>query len=412
MSNNDQLNADLPKQRIRDQFKRRLRPTWLARAAQACARSQAEVDRLVQRLLAAAEEALLQPVLDAPRLLAGRNAIVAGLGCLAVGAGIGTWVQVDATEGLLGAVLNATAGGLMVIGAWLAWTGRGLRREQHLPALVTPQQIEAARELLEATGETARAAASTRSMQAVGGLMVADSAVLLGLAAPVLMPESLPVVHLVVVVIGSLLAARISLEAIAAVARAVRIAQVRGAQALGAQGDGAAQLRAASLRATFGGAVGGNWPVSVGWQAYLPAVLWATPLVGFQLLLLGVRLAAGESAADAALPMLVAGTMALLTTLFALRTAILHEALVPEVAAAKRLLSRFPTVEQFQALLQADRARINRELADAAAVLGAVLQPRQQGLQAPCLPVLKLGEPMASTVVAPPAVELRPLSRI
>ena len=286
MSNNDQLNADLPKQRIRDQFKRRLRPTWLARAAQACARSQAEVDRLVQRLLAAAEEALLQPVLDAPRLLAGRNAIVAGLGCLAVGAGIGTWVQVDATEGLLGAVLNATAGGLMVIGAWLAWTGRGLRREQHLPALVTPQQIEAARELLEATGETARAAASTRSMQAVGGLMVADSAVLLGLAAPVLMPESLPVVHLVVVVIGSLLAARISLEAIAAVARAVRIAQVRGAQALGAQGDGAAQLRAASLRATFGGAVGGNWPVSVGWQAYLPAVLWATPLVGFQLLLL------------------------------------------------------------------------------------------------------------------------------
>ena len=412
MSHSDQINADLPKQRIRDQFKRCLKPTWLARAAQACARNQAEVDRLGRRLLMAAEEVVMQPVLDAPRLQAGRNTMLAGLGCVALGAGVGAWVQVDGTEGLLGAVLNAAAGGLMVIGAWMAWTGRGLRREQHLPALVTPQQIEAARALLHATGETARPGASTRSMQAVGGLMVADSAVLLGLAVPVLMPESLPVVHLVVVVIGSLLAARISLEAIAAVARAVRIAQVRAAQALGAQGDGADQLRAASLRATFGGTVGGNWPVNVGWTAYLPAVFWALPLVGFQLLLLGVRLVAGESAADAALPMLVAGTMALLTTLFALRIAILEEALAPEVAAAKRLLGRFPSVEQFQALMQADRARINRELAEAAAVLGAVLQPRQQGLQAPSLPVLKLREPLASAAAAAPAEALQLLPSI
>lgn len=406
MSDSDQLNADLPKASIRNAFLRSLRPSRLARAAQACAGKQSEVDRLAQRLLMAAEETAMQPVLDAPRLHAGRAALLAGLGALGLGACTRAWVQIDGTEGFLGAALNAAAGGLVVSGAWLAWTGRSLRRQQHLPAVVTPQQIDAARALLHSTGESARAPASTRSMHTVGGLMVADSAILLGLAAPALMPDAQPIVHLGVVAVGALLAARISLEAISAIARAVRVAQVRADQALAAIGDGPSQLRAVALRATFGGALGGNWPVSVGWRAYLPAAFWALPLVGLQLLLLGVRLAAGESAADAMLPMLIAGTMALLTTLFCLRSAVLSEHLVPEVADAKRLLSRFPSVEQFQAMQQADRARLDRELADAAAVLAATLQPQQQGVSQPRPPALKLSGSAATSAVAQPLATL------
>lgn len=63
--------------------------------------------------------------------------------------------------GFLGAALNAAAGGFVVVGAWLAWTGHSLRRAQHLPPVVTPQQIDAARALRNSTGESARAPAST-----------------------------------------------------------------------------------------------------------------------------------------------------------------------------------------------------------------------------------------------------------
>ena len=161
MSDSDQLNADLPKLRIRDAFARSLSPTQLARAAKACAGKQPEVGRLGQRLLLAAEETAMQPVLDAPRLQAGRSALLAGLGALALGACVGAWVQIDAPEGFLGAALNAAAGGFEVVGAWLAWTGHSLRRAWHLPPVVTPQQIDAARALLNSTGESARAPAST-----------------------------------------------------------------------------------------------------------------------------------------------------------------------------------------------------------------------------------------------------------
>lgn len=409
-ASNDEINADIDNGRIRNEFLRTLQDRRIRNAAIHCT-TQVSVDALCQRILANARRTSELPILDAPRLRSGTLSIIYGAITLAMGAAGVVWSAFYWVDGLAAVALQLVTVCAVIGGVFLTAMGRSLRRGAHLPINLTPADIEQAQHLLDSTAERSRAPADTFSKYVVGALMTLDAAVLLYLVAPLLFPETTPMAQLLIVGTGSFLVARISLEAIAAIAKSARIGQVLRMRALkAADGSPEAVTCSNAIRDAYDGVVGGNWPLRPGWTVYVPSALWAVPLVGLQCLLLGIRLMAGDD--SNMIPALgIAGAIAALTTLFAVRTAINAECLSPEIARAKRLLGRFPSVSQLRSLLKADRAFLNEHLARAQDVVTSALQPRVHGEHPKTVGPLALPEPVAvmpTTTTVMPSVRFTP----
>jgi hypothetical protein len=372
-----QVNADLEKQRIRNRLLRNLKP-WRIRAAVARCRAPAALDAYVQELRVAFARTAALPILDAPRLRVGALTMLYGAIAFVLGIAGAAWALSEAPEELEGVLFQIATLCAVIGGAFLMLVGRGLRHEPHLPMTVSAEDITTAQSFLEAIAESARAAASAYSKHIVAALMTLDAAVLLFLVAPLLLPETVPMAQLLIIAIGAFLVARISLEAIAAIAKSVRVAQVLYLHA--AKIAEGASTCAAAIRKAYEGVVGPQWPLNPGWIVYVPAVLWMVPLIGLQCLLLGVRLIAGDDT-DMMAALVIAGTIAVLTTLFAVRTAINAECLTPEIANAKRLLGRFPAVRQLQATLNSDWESLEEAAARAWSYLVVAAAPRVHGIQ-------------------------------
>lgn len=400
-------NTDIEKTRARKSGLSCLNESALRRATANC-KEQGEVDTLQANLMRCAAEAAALPILDAPRLHAGALTVVYGAMILAVGVACTTWAMLDPLDGFANVLLQIVSLCTLIGGTFLIHTGRSLRREAHLDMTVNRAEIEAAHRLLDSTAENSRAPADAFAKHIVAALMTVDAAVLLFLVAPVLLPDLVPMAQLLIVAAGSFLVARISLEAIAAVAVSARIAQVVKLHALKCEEKSAeAQACARAIRHAFDGLVSASWPVRPTWKVYLPAALWCAPLIGLQCLLLGVRLVAGD-ATDMVAALVIAGTVAALTTLFAIRTAVAAECLSPEIAKAKRLLGRFSSPEQLMSVLKADHALLNVRLARARDVMTAVVQARVYGGQPLSVAPMVLPEPEN---FAPTMTEIRPTVR-
>lgn len=394
-----QLNADLEKGALRRALLKRLRPSRLAAAARQCT-SQADVNALCDGLRRAAAAAADRPILDLPRLRAGAQGMLAGAGMLALAAAGAAWQILSPLAGVAGMALSAATSGCAIGGIWLVNTGRKLRREKNLPQSVSGADVESAARWVRELCEDSRAPASTASLQNVSALMTLDAATLLFIAAPALLPESRPIEHLGLVVIGAVLVATLSLKAIYEMARSVRSVQVRALHAIKSRGDAHDRQQAAAIRLAFDGALNARWPSRVSWISYAGALPWALALAGLQGLLLWVRLAQGD-AADIAAPMTIAATLAALTTVFGVRSAISAECLAPEVVAAKRLLARYGSPAQLEAVLEADRAELNERLAVARTSLTAALEPRIHGAPTFEVPELALPARPAQLLRAP-----------
>lgn len=404
-----QLNADLEKSIVRKAFLRATRLRVLRRALRRC-KSKAAIDIELARISHLALRTAEAPILDAPRLRAGAWAMAHGLIALTLGAAGAAWSVIDPPEGLAAVVLTILTLFAVVGGLFLVAMGRGLRRLPHLPRAVIPADVDQAKRLLEETAESSRPPAGAYCKHIVAALMILDAAVLLYLGAPVLLPDTVPMVQLLVIGVAAFLVARISLEAIDAIARGVRRAQVQHLYSLKiAEGTEDSKATAKAIHDEYDGVMGSYWPVDPGMSVYLAPILWAIPLIGLQVLLLSVRLIAGDDN-DMIAVMVVAGTISALTTLFAVRTAIYAECLTPAIANAKRLLGRFPTADELCSTLKSDCDFLNERLAQANCWIAAVIQPKLHGAQAVEVEPLKIPEHAVavSAPAAAPALALAP----
>lgn len=373
------INEDLDKLRTRKRHEHRLQPSALKRALTRCVAPEDEHD-LVLSLTRSAEHTLGAPPYDPARVRAGNSRMA--LGVVLMGAAITFELLLnDQQGGFIGTLLQALAVGLLLFGAFLCIIGYELRSSEHLPRLLTSTMVNGARDLLVRTHEAARSAGSTLADHLSRAVLTADSAILLFLVVPLLLPTSLPIVHLLVVAAASLLVAKLSIEAAGWAASAIRRGRLLAYQdALASSGSPEAARTAKAIRDHFEPAVGGRWPVSPSfWTKYagaLPGILVLLTVTG---LLLALRLLLGQSDTD----MLAVGVVALLVTVSMAAAVALKasaECLTPEMAQAKRIVARFPTAEQFEHEMLSDRESVRTGLIEARSVLRAAAAPRRHGI--------------------------------